>query len=48
MAQGGCAPRILCLDDYFMTEVDKIVTDPDSGKKIKKSVSKLIIVVLEI
>ena len=37
-ANGGTAPRMLCLDDYFITEVEKIVND-DSGKKVKKMVS---------
>ena len=32
MANGGRAPRMLCLDDYFMMEVEKTVKDPDSGK----------------
>ena len=39
MANGGSAPRMLCLDDYFMTEVEKTVRDPDSGKMVKKTVS---------
>ncbi|KAB7501915.1 YLP motif-containing protein 1 [Armadillidium nasatum] len=29
---GGSAPRILCLDDYFMIEVEKLVKEPDTGK----------------
>jgi len=29
---------MLCLDDYFVVEVEKIVTDPESGKKVKKMV----------
>ncbi|KAH9495062.1 hypothetical protein Btru_018729 [Bulinus truncatus] len=33
---GGSAPRMLCLDDYFMVETDKEATDPDTGKKVKK------------
>ncbi|CAG0899679.1 unnamed protein product [Darwinula stevensoni] len=33
--QGGTAPRILCLDDYFMTEVEVTEVD-DNGKKVKK------------
>uniref|UniRef100_A0A4W3IHN5 YLP motif-containing protein 1 n=1 Tax=Callorhinchus milii TaxID=7868 RepID=A0A4W3IHN5_CALMI len=33
---GGAAPRVLSLDDYFMTEVEKVVKDPDSGKRVKK------------
>lgn len=39
MANGGSAPRMLCLDDYFITEVTRQVTDPDSGKLIEKTVS---------
>ncbi|XP_032883548.1 YLP motif-containing protein 1 isoform X2 [Amblyraja radiata] len=35
---GGAAPRVLSLDDYFMTEVEKVVKDPDSGKRVKKKV----------
>nr|XP_014341755.1 PREDICTED: YLP motif-containing protein 1 isoform X1 [Latimeria chalumnae] len=35
---GGAAPRVLSLDDYFMTEVEKTEKDPDSGKRIKKKV----------
>ncbi|XP_022243583.1 YLP motif-containing protein 1-like isoform X2 [Limulus polyphemus] len=33
---GGSAPRILCLDDYFMVETEKLVKDPDTGKRIRK------------
>ena len=39
MTNGGSAPRMLCLDDYFMTEIEKTETDPESGKKITKMVS---------
>ncbi|XP_038193644.1 YLP motif-containing protein 1 isoform X2 [Arvicola amphibius] len=35
---GGPAPRVLSLDDYFITEVEKEEKDPDSGKKVKKKV----------
>jgi len=38
VANGGTAPRMLCLDDYFVVEVEKVVTDPESGKKVKKMV----------
>ncbi|XP_077862500.1 YLP motif-containing protein 1-like [Saccoglossus kowalevskii] len=31
-------PRMLCLDDYFMTEVDKSERDPETGKQIRKKV----------
>ena len=30
---------MLCLDDYFMIEVDRIEKDPDTGKRVKKKVS---------
>lgn len=30
---------MLCLDDYFMTEVEKTEKDPETGKKVKKKVS---------
>lgn len=29
---------MLCLDDYFMTEVEKTEKDPETGKKVKKNV----------
>lgn len=32
---GGQAPRILSLDDYFMTEVTKTEIDPETNKKIE-------------
>ncbi|CAJ0949364.1 unnamed protein product [Ranitomeya imitator] len=35
---GGSAPRVLSLDDYFMTEVEKVEKDPESGKKVVKKV----------
>ncbi|XP_059156245.1 YLP motif-containing protein 1-like [Physella acuta] len=38
MSYGGPAPRMLCLDDYFMVETDKEVLDTDTGKKVKKKV----------
>lgn len=37
---GGVTPRMLCLDDYFMTDVEKEVID-DSGKKTTKIVCKM-------
>ena len=40
MEQGGTAPRILCLDDYFMTEVE-VTEVEDNGKRVKKKVSEL-------
>ena len=38
IASGGTAPRMLCLDDYFVVEVEKVVTDPETGKKVKRMV----------
>ena len=38
MEQGGSAPRILCLDDYFMTEVEKEEEDEETGRKVTKKV----------
>ncbi|XP_067097665.1 YLP motif-containing protein 1 isoform X1 [Osmerus mordax] len=35
---GGAPPRVLGLDDYFMTEVEKVEKDPDTGKRIKNKV----------
>uniref|UniRef100_A0A671QI97 YLP motif-containing protein 1 n=1 Tax=Sinocyclocheilus anshuiensis TaxID=1608454 RepID=A0A671QI97_9TELE len=35
---GGAPPRVLGLDDYFMTEVEKVEKDPDSGKRVKTKV----------
>ena len=36
VANKGSAPRILSLDDYFCTEKEKTVTDPDTGKSVTK------------
>lgn len=36
---GGAPPRVLVLDDYFMTEVEKVEKDPDTGKRVKTKVS---------
>ncbi|XP_026809226.1 uncharacterized protein LOC113551273 isoform X2 [Rhopalosiphum maidis] len=38
LAMGGQAPRILSLDDYFMTEVTKIEIDPETNKKVERKV----------
>jgi len=38
VANGGTAPRMLCLDDYFVVEVEKTVTEPETGRKVKKMV----------
>ncbi|XP_060772170.1 YLP motif-containing protein 1 isoform X3 [Neoarius graeffei] len=35
---GGAPPRMLGLDDYFMTEVEKEEKDPDTGKRVKTKV----------
>lgn len=35
---GGAPPRVLGLDDYFMTEVEKVEKDPDTGKRVKNKV----------
>ncbi|XP_033125870.1 uncharacterized protein LOC117123911 isoform X2 [Anneissia japonica] len=35
---GGQAPRMLCLDDYFMMETEKTEKDPETGKLIKRKV----------
>lgn len=35
---GGAPPRVLVLDDYFMTEVEKTEKDPDTGKRVKRKV----------
>ncbi|XP_056619828.1 YLP motif-containing protein 1 isoform X3 [Triplophysa dalaica] len=35
---GGAPPRVLGLDDYFMTEVEKVEKDPDTGKRVKHKV----------
>ncbi|XP_028821188.1 YLP motif-containing protein 1 [Denticeps clupeoides] len=35
---GGAPPRIVGLDDYFMTEVEKVEKDPDTGKRVKNKV----------
>ena len=38
VVNGGTAPRMLCLDDYFVVEAEKVVTDPETGKKVKRMV----------
>lgn len=37
MEQGGSAPRILSIDDYFLVEKEVETTD-DNGKKITSKV----------
>lgn len=41
MECGGAPPRIFSIDDYFMTEVEKVEKDPESGKNVKKKVCQL-------
>ncbi|XP_061429591.1 YLP motif-containing protein 1 isoform X1 [Lethenteron reissneri] len=36
--EGGAAPRVLSLDDYFVTEVERTQTDPETKRKVKKKV----------
>ncbi|ESO90064.1 hypothetical protein LOTGIDRAFT_123812, partial [Lottia gigantea] len=38
VSNGGAAPRMLCLDDYFMVEVEKKDKDPETGKQISTKV----------
>ena len=35
MCNGGEAPRMLCLDDYFLTETEVTEKDPETGRRIK-------------
>lgn len=35
VSMGGSAPRILSIDDYFMTEVDKEEKCPKTGRKVR-------------
>ena len=34
----GSAPRIQCLDDYYMTEKDVMVYDETVGREVKRQV----------
>jgi len=43
VANGGTAPRMLCLDDYYVVEVERVITDPETGKKVNKMVLAVII-----
>ena len=38
MAQGGAAPRLMSIDDYFVVENDKMEKDAETGKIVKKTV----------
>ena len=44
MQNGGATPRMLCLDDYFSVEVEKMETDPETKakKKVKVSASSIV------
>ena len=33
MSLGGAAPRILSIDAYFINEVEKMIRDPDTGRR---------------
>ena len=46
VTNGGSAPRILSIDDYFMVENDIVIKDPDTGKTITKTVSLLMLTVI--
>ncbi|MPC16006.1 YLP motif-containing protein 1 [Portunus trituberculatus] len=35
---GGSPPRILCLDDYFMVETEKMTNDPETGRRVKTKI----------
>ncbi|TNN82647.1 YLP motif-containing protein 1 [Liparis tanakae] len=35
---GGAPPRVLVLDDYFMTEAEKVQKDPDTGRRVKNKI----------
>lgn len=37
-SNGGTAPRMLCMDDYFMVEVEKVEKDTETNKMVKKKV----------
>ncbi len=41
VSNGGSAPRVLSIDDYFMAEHDITIKDPDTGKTIMRTVSML-------
>lgn len=47
MECGGAPPRVLVLDDYFMTEVEKVKKDPDTGRGVKTKVSLEIILITD-
>ena len=39
MQHNGVSIRILSLDDYFLTDIESVSVDPETGKKSKKKVS---------
>ena len=41
IANGGVSPRMLCLDDYFMVETEKVEKDRETGKQLTKTVRRL-------
>ena len=40
IANGGAAPRMLCLDDYFLSETERVVPDPETGKPVRRMVAE--------
>ena len=43
MANGGVSPRMLCLDDYFMVDVEKTENDAETGKMVKRTVCSCLV-----
>ena len=37
---GAPAPRLLSLDSYFLTEVERLERNPDTGRRVKKKVQE--------
>ena len=37
---GAPAPRLLSLDSYFLTEVEKMERDPVTGRRVKKRIQE--------
>ena len=44
LANGGSAPRMLCLDDYFMVEIEKKEKDPETKKMVTKKVAIMLLI----
>lgn len=40
VSSGASAPRILSIDPYFITEVEKVEKDPDTKRRVKKVVEE--------